>query len=297
MHQFLYHLVAFITVAIWGTTFISSKFLLIEGLTPAQAFFFRFLLSWIGMILVYPRRFFCDNIKDELLMVLAGVSGGSIYFLAENTSLQYAPTNVVSFIVCMAPLVTAVLAAALPNSEKPSRQLWVGSFIALAGVFFVLQNDNAPSVRSNLLLGAGLAWVSAFVWAIYQLICKPLSDKYGVMLLTRKIFGYGVLTVLPVILYEGSIPLSTLTKPVVWGNILFLGLLCSWICFLVWNVIIRKLGSIISSNYIYLNPLVTCICSYYFLNEKLTPMMIFGGVLILVGIFLAVKPKRHVSNR
>ena len=52
----LYHLVAFITVAIWGTTFVSTKVLMLNGLSPAQIFTLRFSIAYILMLMVNHKR-------------------------------------------------------------------------------------------------------------------------------------------------------------------------------------------------------------------------------------------------
>ena len=48
------HLVAFFTVAIWGTTFVSTKVLLLHGLTPAWIFTLRFAMAYVLMVALMP---------------------------------------------------------------------------------------------------------------------------------------------------------------------------------------------------------------------------------------------------
>ena len=83
-----YHLVAFLVVAVWGSTFVFTKILLQAGMTPAQIFTFRFLIAYVLMLpcswAMDERRWMTDNWRDELLMVALGVTGGSLYFLTEN---------------------------------------------------------------------------------------------------------------------------------------------------------------------------------------------------------------------
>ena len=90
--EFWYHFVAFLTVAIWGSTFVFTKMLLQNGLSPAQIFTLRFVLAYVLMEVVTwiaGRRvkWLSNSVKDEVLMVLLGVTGGSLYFLTENASL------------------------------------------------------------------------------------------------------------------------------------------------------------------------------------------------------------------
>lgn len=112
--NFIYHLVALVTVAIWGSTFVYTKLLLLSGLSPAQIFTLRFLIAYVllvGFSFFQGRRFrwFSGSLKDELLMLALGVTGGSLYFLTENESLNYTTTTNTSLIVCSCPLVAALL--------------------------------------------------------------------------------------------------------------------------------------------------------------------------------------------
>ena len=68
---------------------------------------------------------------------------------------------------------------------------------------------------------------------------------------------------------------------------MYLGLIASAICFVTWNYAIKTLGATQSSVYIYLNPLITILFSVVFLNEHITPYMIAGTVLIVMGLLIS----------
>ena len=84
MKNYTYHLVAVLTVGIWGLTFISTKVLIGHGLSPQEIFLLRFLIAYMGIWLISPRKLFADNWKDEFWMFLGGMTGGSFYFFTEN---------------------------------------------------------------------------------------------------------------------------------------------------------------------------------------------------------------------
>ena len=104
----LYHVVAFVTVAIWGSTFISTKLLIYAGLSPAHIFTLRFLIAYVlmlGFTLVGPcraggRKLLCNNLSDEGCMMLLGITGGSAFFLMQNEALRFSTATNVSLIVC-----------------------------------------------------------------------------------------------------------------------------------------------------------------------------------------------------
>lgn len=58
------HIAAFITILIWGTTFISTKVLL-RTFTPIEILFVRFLIGYLALWLVRPKRLAPAARKEE----------------------------------------------------------------------------------------------------------------------------------------------------------------------------------------------------------------------------------------
>lgn len=286
--NYIYHLIAILTVGIWGLTFISTKVLIEHGLSPQEIFLLRFLMAYLGIWFISPRKLFADNWKDELWLLWGGVTGGSFYFFTENTALEITLATNVAFIVCTAPLLTTILSLLIYKKEKATAGLVGGSLLALVGVALVVYNGHFILKISPL--GDFLTLLAAFSWAFYSLIMKKMSGCYRTTFITRKIFFYGILTILPAfILHPWQFSLSGLWQPAVWMNLLFLGVLASLVCFVVWNIILKQLGTVRASNYIYLNPLFTLIGSAVLLDEQFTVMSLMGAMLILGGVYWAGK--------
>lgn len=284
---FSYHLIAFLVIAVWGMTFISTRVLIDHGMTPEEIFLVRFLMAYVGMCFIAPRKLWCDNWKDELWMVAGGITGGSIYFYGENTAVGLTYVNNVSFIVCTAPIFTAFIDL-LMHRGRPSRGLVVGSLLALLGMLLVIFNGSFDFhfvPRGDLL-----ALLAAVLWGLYGIVVNKVTDRYDTKFITRKIFFYGVLTILPFFVAKPwSFPLEGFADPVVIFNVLFLGVLASLICYEAWNVALKRLGTITTSNYVYLNPVFTVLGSFLFLGEGITGIALTGSALILLGVYLASK--------
>ena len=286
--NYIYHIIAILVVGIWGLTFISTKVLIGYGLSPQEIFLLRFLMAYLGIWFISPRKLFADNWKDELWLLWGGVTGGSFYFFTENTALEITLATNVAFIVCTAPLLTTILSLLIYKKEKATAGLVGGSLLALVGVALVVYNGHFILKISPL--GDFLTLLAAFSWAFYSLIMKKMSGRYRTTFITRKIFFYGILTILPAfILHPWQFSLSGLWQPAVWMNLLFLGVLASLVCFVVWNIILKQLGTVRASNYIYLNPFFTLIGSAVLLDEQFTVMSLMGAMLILGGVYWAGK--------
>ena len=145
-------------------------------------------------------------------------------------------------------------------------------------------------------VGDALAFTACMCWAIYSLLMKSVSNHYGAAFITRKVFFYGVLTILPYYLFiPGFPPIEVFCRPQVFGNLLFLSCLASMICFLTWNWCISKLGTVKATNWVYFNPITTMIFASWVLDEKITPYFLVGATCILLGMYVADKKTRGES--
>ena len=286
----IFHILAILTSAIWGTTFISSKLLLQEGLSPASIMILRFVLAYLLMLPFVRGKWFCKSLKDELLMVLLGISGGSLYFLLENTALVYTQASNVAIIIAATPLLTMLTVNLLDRGKGASKRLYGYSLMSLAGVALVILNGNF--VLKLNPIGDLLTFGAVVTWVIYSIIIAKVQDRYSSWMITRKIFFYGVITLLPYFLFEPwGVTLEMLSRPMVWGNIAYLGVLASLGCYVAWNIVIKRLGAVDATNYLYINPIIAMITANLLLGERITPLAIAGTGLILVGVYLAERKK------
>ena len=283
-----FHVLTFLIVVIWGTTFISTKMLLSKGLSPEDIFFYRFLLAYLGIRMLSGKRIFAHSLRDEFLFMLSGICGGSFYFLVENYALKITLVSNVSLIVCTAPLMTAVLTHLILKTDRVTRRLVQGSIIALLGVALVVFNGSF--ILKLNPLGDFLSFLAAFFWGFYTIIFKHVSNRYSTLFITRKVFFYGLLTILPsfIIIHPLNMNSEILSQSVVWGNLLFLGTVASLTCYFLWNTAVKRLGTVRTTNYIYFIPIVTLIASAIALpDEEITRIALSGAALILAGVVLA----------
>ena len=302
MHEtrFRFHLLALSVVAIWGVTFVCTKVLIGAGMAPAAIFFCRFVLAyagiWLYTLATGKDRQVWNGWKDELVFLVLGVTGGSLYFLTENTALVYTQASNAAFLVGSAPLLTAILTliysrigkGRFADSLEKIRLGWPlvgGTVLALSGMALMVFEGSRIQLSAK---GDLLAIGAALCWAVYSLFMGQMTREYGTLTATRKVFFYGLLTIVPFLGgCSESFSVEILGQTAVWGNLLFLGLVASLACFLAWNLVIDKLGNVTSTNYVYLNPICTLISAMIFLGEKMTPMAALGSAAILLGVFWA----------
>lgn len=275
-------------VAIWAETFVSSKVIIENGLEPADLFFFRFLIAYMSIWAVSHKRLFADSLKDEFRLFLLGITGGSLYFLAENTALKYSTASNTAILVGSAPLVTALIMACFYKEERMNLRQVAGSLLAFIGMALVI--FNGQFILKLNPLGDALAIGAALTWGFYSLIIKHLNGRYDVAFITRKVFFYGLLTIAVYFIAVEPLhfDLEVLRRPLVWGNILYLGLVASMLCFLLWNWALSRLGTVRTTNLIYGQCFFTMVIAHFAVGEQITWMAILGTVVLVLGMISAV---------
>lgn len=283
------HIGALLVVPVWGSTFVSSKVLLNAGLAPAEIFLIRFIMAYVCICILCHKKMFADNFKDEMTLLGLGVMGGSLYFLLENVALQYSTSANVCILVCSTPLVTAILLSLFYKSERLSVKQILGSLVAFVGMSLVVLNGQL--VLHLNPIGDALAFGASVSWAFYSLFMRRIMSHYDTDFITRKVFAYGLLTIIPYFIFVEpmSVSIEQITSPVVIFNLLFLGLVASTGAYLLWNWVMKELGAVKSSNYIYLQPLVTIIVAAVVLDERITWMAIAGAVILVAGMMSVLK--------
>lgn len=279
---FLGHFLAIITILIWGTTFVSTKTLL-ANFTPIEILAYRFIGAFLILILVYSKNIRILSFKEEFLFFLLGITGVTLYYWTENMALKYTYASNVGLIVSSIPIFTALVAHFMTSDEKFTLNLFLGFVIAILGISTVIYNGQSLKLNST---GDFIALISAISFSFYSVLIKKVNKKYNQLFIVRKIFFYGIVTMIPIlILSDASLfTPSKFTIDIV-INLLFLTVFASLLCFIMWNKSVTLIGSVKTTNYIYLVPLITIISSSFILHEKISVLMILGGLLIFIGIF------------
>ena len=129
------------------------------------------------------------------------------------------------------------------------------------------------------------------MWAVYSILIKKYTEQYDNFLVTRRVMLWAFVTAVPLMLLTDGMPDLTplFTTPRILLSWLFLGVFGNAVCFAIWNIAFKRLGVVITNNYLYASPFVTLAAGYLILHEEITLMSIIGAVLITAGVIVALK--------
>jgi drug/metabolite transporter (DMT)-like permease len=221
-----------------------------------------------------------------MLCLVAGAGGVSIYFLFENYALTYTYASNVSIIVATAPFLTGLLAR-IVYKERLKRGFMLGFVLSIAGIILITLNGSMELHLNPF--GDLLAIGASLCWAFYSIATVEVKrPEYSSIALTRRIFFYGLVTMLPLMPLTGfRFDPESLMMPRNIGLYLYLGVMASGLCYITWNKAMEILGAVRTTVYIYLVPVVTLIFSYFVLGERLTAVSLFGCAVILAGLIMS----------
>lgn len=285
----LAYLPALITVMIWGSTFLVSKNVLNSGIQSSTLMFFRFSIAYVLLLFLSKGnisfKFDLKSLRQELLFLLLGLSGGSLYFFLEYTSLKITSAVNVGLISATVPIMSTAISLML-GKIRVGYKYYVGSVFAFLGVVLIVLNGKWQITFS--LFGDLLAILSSLLWAIYTVILTILEKKYSEVLISRRLFFYALLTIVGFVIFNADVSeFIALCEFSVLFSVLYLSLGASAICIVLWNISINKIGIVKTNNFLYLLPVVTLFCSVLFAIDEITIYSIFGSFLIFIGIYIS----------
>lgn len=236
------HFAAAFTILVWGSTFISTKILLYQ-FGPVEILILRFLLGWLFLWLIRPLKFTTVNRKHEFLFALAGLTGVTMNYLLENIALMHTQASNLAVIVSTAPLFVGIFAF-ITMGYHLKWNFFCGFVFSMIGIFQI-SFQNIKDVHLHLsgdLIGIGIA----IVWGVYSILMERIG-KFGFdnILVTRRIFFYGILFMIPFTgFFESFENISLWMKPKNLALILYLGMIACAVSYMTWNYAIRVIGSV-----------------------------------------------------
>lgn len=303
------YFLAAISIFFWGITFICTKALL-NDFSSLEILFIRFLMAYIGLWILRPKFEKIDR-ADNILFILAGLSGVVLYQFSENIAINFTNASNVSVIVSICPLFTALIAQYFLKENNLNLWFLLGFIISIFGVTLVCFNGKTELELNPK--GDLLALFSAICWGFYSMFVSLINKKqYDPICATRRVFFYAVLFMLPLMLagvgitkadpsrftglresmlvtLEKATNARRFSKPLNWFNLCFLGMIASGFCFSAWNKACNILGTVKVTCGLYLIPVVTIIFAFFTLGEKITWLGAIGALITITGLFISEK--------
>lgn len=277
-----------LAVLFWGASFIATKYLLDE-LTQETIISMRLILAilFLLMIALFQKRDFSINLKSHTYILLLAIIA-VFHLWIQVTGLKFTTASNTGWIIGTAPIFMALLGLFF-FKEKLNALKVTGIIIATFGLLLLVGNGNPTNIDLIKNKGDLLVLSSAFTWGIYSMVNKKISLNYSPVMTILYLFIMMAIIIIPFTVTETAINSVINLSSVGWIAILFLGLLCSGVSYVIWAYALREMESAKVGAYLYFEPFVTVIAAWIFLNEDITLFMILSGLIITAGVYLVNK--------
>ena len=284
----LKYLLIIIAVIFWGSSFIATKVALKE-LSPETIISLRLIIASVFLFItaILLKKDFSINLKSHgFVFILALIA--VFHLMIQVTGLKYTTASNTGWIIGTAPIFMAILAAIFVR-EKIGLLKVAGIIIAMFGLLLLIGKGNITNVDLIKNKGDLLVLASAFTWGVYSMVNKKISLSYSPLMTILYLFLMMAIIIIPFNLNAASVNSVVNLSLNGWISILFLGLFCSGIAYVIWAYSLRDLESAKVGAFLYFEPLVTVLAAWVLLNESITLLMIISGVIITVGVVLVNK--------
>jgi drug/metabolite transporter (DMT)-like permease len=269
----------------WGLSFIATKTALHE-LTPVMIIIFRLILgiSFLTVLAVYTRQDFSIKLKQHaFILLLAAIAVFHLWI--QVTGLQYTSAANTGWIIGTAPVFIAIMGMIFFKEKINLKQL-AGIIIAFTGLFLLISKGDFTSIGFISNKGDFLVLASAFTWGVYSIVNKKISLTYPPLMTILYLFIMMALLILPVTANKDTLLRLEHLSSISWVSILFLGIFCSGISYVLWAQSLKDMDSSKVGAFLYFEPFVTVFSAWIFLHENITLFMIISGIIIILGVII-----------
>ena len=218
---------------------------------------------------------------------LLGLTGVAVFSLCINLGLVYTTATAGALLQGSVPACTAVLAT-LILGERIGRVHTVGIAVSAVGVAVVVLAGERREDAPNPLLGNLLILVAVLCWSTYTVLARRLRHADQVAVTAYSTLA-GTLMLVPAATYDLVVQPPGPLSQVAWLQVLYLGVGCGAVGYLLYNRALRFLGASQTASFVNLTPVVGVLCGTLFLGEALVPAQLLGGLLVLAGVSLSTR--------
>lgn len=290
----LHFMAVIAAVVFWSISFVATK-IAFTTFPPFTLGALRFILAafLLGIVLALQQEFLWPSPRDLVRFIGSGILGITIYFAMENLGVKLATAADAAMIVASYPAMTMLLERVIYRNAVSKVRLF-GAAIAIFGVYWIAR-ESSQTGNEHRLLGDVLLAVTGIVWAFYNFVTRKVVHRYPAILITFYQTTAGALAFLPLAWIERS-QWKTPTGNSLFA-LLYLGLFCSTIAFLLYAYGLKKLTSSSAVSLMNLVPVLGVIFALIFLHEPLSGFQFIGGIVVIAGIMLSVRQESKNRNQ
>ncbi len=276
-------------VTIWGWTFVATKICL-QYISPVEVMGLRLFIALPILFAVLLVRGIRIDVRRNLgLLTLASTIIG-LHFIIQISGLKYTSATNTGWIIAVTPLVMALLAAVFLK-EPLHRTLVAGIGIATAGIVLLVSRGSVGGLGWLGSIGDWLVLISAHTWALYTIATRNLIRTENAMAVVFAVMLPPAIVALGFMLATSDWGQLARLPTDAWLALLFLGIFGMALAQWFWQVGVSRLGAARAGVFLYVEPLAATALAVPYLGESFGVYSLIGGSLVLLGVWIAQRPR------
>lgn len=282
-----------LTTSAWGSLYVVSKYIM-AFVPPLTVLLCRYLVAGIALLLLLRTKTFRTenrkkiDRKDYKYIFLIGSLGYFVSIAAQLIGTKLSGAGLASLLNSLNPIFMLIFAVLLLHEKiTPAKVISVAA--ALIGVYIILGGGKA----NGMVWGAVASLISVVIWSLTSVTVKRITKKYHPMVITTYAILVAFFCTIPFSAYElATTPGVQIFRPGVLAGLLYIGLVCTAMTNVLWNVSLSMIEAGSCALFYPLQPMVAALLGALFLGERMGLSFFIGAAFILGGVVFSVLSER-----
>lgn len=271
-------------VVMWGLSFIATKYCL-RFLSPAEIIAARFVLAVpVLLVVVRAKRLSFALIRRQWLTAVACALVLAFHLLIQVEGMKTTTATNTAWLITTIPVFIVILSYFFLRERITGVQA-IGMAIAAFGVVLLVSRGRLGTLEFIQSYGDWLVLISAVTWSIYTILGKKLAGSHP-LAVTASVLTIAAICLVPPVVTVSGVRVYASLNWVAWGALIFLGVFCMGLAYWFWAEGLKRKTAGGVGVYLYLEPISTTLAAPFLLHEPVTPALLGGGALVVLGVWL-----------
>jgi len=280
--------------SIWGGMYVVVK-ILVAVIPPIELVWMRYLIAFIALVIIGLVTKQNWRIKKQHfgLIIAIAIIGYVISIVTQETGTMLSSAQMGAIITSTTPAFMVVFASVILKESLTFKKA-ISVSLATIGVITIVGIDNID--MSSTLGGISLI-IAALTWALMSVLIKRLPSEYSQIVVTTYATLIAVVVLTPFVITKlPQIEMNELTKPTIWGGLIYLGVISTSTAFLLWNRGLQMLNASSGGVFFFFQPVFGTLLGWLILGETISITFWIGSILILFGVLIVINDSKEEQN-